>query len=328
MVPFAPAGVAVTISEVTIRGFRGIRQGTVSGLRPLTVMTGPNGCGKSAVLDALLIAASDDVGAAVVTASTRHPNVRGTRWLPYRGDASDGAAKVGAGRVAVELRPEKESLRVTRGERALEIRDGAVVSDNRDLLPSRPGSGPTRDAVRASLIDPGVPVPLLDSWSRLAHGGDRAKRRVFTALEAIAAGAVMLELVLDEQGSPALHVSYADRSVPLALAGDGVQAAVQLLLQLAVVPTGGLALIEEPEVFQHPRTLHHTAATITETVRRGVQVVCTTHSLELIDELVAAHGAHEMAVVHLRLDGGVLTSVVTADDDLQRARDGGFVDLR
>jgi hypothetical protein len=46
------------IHQLTLTDFRGIRAGTLGDFAPLTVLVGPNGCGKSTVLDALLLGAT------------------------------------------------------------------------------------------------------------------------------------------------------------------------------------------------------------------------------------------------------------------------------
>jgi predicted ATPase len=46
------------IDAIEIENLRGIRHGRLDGLKPLTILTGPNASGKSTVLDALLIAAT------------------------------------------------------------------------------------------------------------------------------------------------------------------------------------------------------------------------------------------------------------------------------
>ena len=45
------------ISSIEIRNFRGIQSGKLEDLTPLTILVGPNGCGKSTILDALILGA-------------------------------------------------------------------------------------------------------------------------------------------------------------------------------------------------------------------------------------------------------------------------------
>ena len=42
------------IRSVEIKNFRGIQDGKLEDLTPLVILVGPNGCGKSTILDALL----------------------------------------------------------------------------------------------------------------------------------------------------------------------------------------------------------------------------------------------------------------------------------
>lgn len=48
----------MAIERVTIQNLRGIRDGAVEGLSPLSIVVGPNNCGKSTLLEALWCAAS------------------------------------------------------------------------------------------------------------------------------------------------------------------------------------------------------------------------------------------------------------------------------
>ena len=70
------------ISSIEISRFRGIREGRLDDLTPLVVLVGPNGCGKSTVLDAMLIGASPKPQAAIKLVTERHTGVpNGTRWF-------------------------------------------------------------------------------------------------------------------------------------------------------------------------------------------------------------------------------------------------------
>ena len=46
------------IQSVSLENFRGIQHGQLDGLRALTILVGPNGCGKSSILEALAIGAT------------------------------------------------------------------------------------------------------------------------------------------------------------------------------------------------------------------------------------------------------------------------------
>jgi|HubBroStandDraft_4_1064222.scaffolds.fasta_scaffold324883_1 hypothetical protein len=109
---------------------------------------------------------------------------------------------------------------------------------------------------------------------------------------------------------PILHVEFADYSVPVAGAGSGVYAIVRLALEVAA-PSGGVVLVEEPEAHQHPAVIAQAAKVLLGAARRGVQIIVSTHSLELIDALVASADESDLgilSVVRVVLDKGLLRS--------------------
>jgi hypothetical protein len=182
--------------------------------------------------------------------------------------------------------------------------------------------------VRVHLIDPGLPEPLAESYSDAVRAG--ARREIEAFLPNVAAGARSLEILSDD-GVPSLYIDYEGRPpIPAALAGDGVQSFLQLAIELAQVPNG-LALVEEPEVYQHPRALRQTALALVAAMRRGVQIVMTTHSLELIDAIIANVNEDEqdkLAFFSLLLEGGVLKSSRFGGADAAFARTTIERDLR
>jgi AAA15 family ATPase/GTPase len=70
------------ITSIEISGLRGIREGKLDDLTPLVILVGPNGCGKSTVLDALLVGANENLQEAADVAFRRHVGLKDSaRWL-------------------------------------------------------------------------------------------------------------------------------------------------------------------------------------------------------------------------------------------------------
>jgi predicted ATPase len=108
------------------------------------------------------------------------------------------------------------------------------------------------------------------------------------------------------------------------------EALLRLSLELAS-SGGGVALLEEPEVHQHPGAIGQSARAILAAVRRHIQVVLSTHSLELIDALLAESSASDLAgltVYRLQLQEGLLKSSRLPGPDIAFERTTIEDDLR
>ena len=144
-------------------------------------------------------------------------------------------------------------------------------------------------------------------------------------------GASEIRLLEPEPGQALLYMFYPDYAVPMAVAGEGILRLVHQALNLAMKP-GGLALFEEPEAHLHPGAVELSTRVIWTAVRNGVQVVLSTHSLELIDSLVAeATGDEELkllSVYRLNLRAGQLISTRIAGPDVAFLRDTIRQDFR
>jgi hypothetical protein len=138
-------------------------------------------------------------------------------------------------------------------------------------------------------------------------------------------------LMTEVGGASVVQLVFSDHSVPVALAGDGIQGLVRVCFELAL-PAGGTALLEEPEASQHPRALRQTARAIVAAVRRDVQVVLSTHSLELLDalllELELGEGLPLLSLHHLGLVEGQLKSSRYEGSEVAFARETVGEDLR
>lgn len=337
------------ITAIEIENLRGIGSGRLEGLAPLTILTGPNGCGKSTVLDALLIATSPEPDEALGQAVKRHRSVLGgTKWL--FGSSGDHASlqvetTSGAGwqrqldrRESCDERCQK--LLLDQQARPPFSTVSMVAEPTEPAFAAETAFSVDNQYVRAQfrrpskklpfvhLVDPGRAVSLHRQFTTLSKAGRRDE--VYALLAVLVPHFEQLEILVEDDDAPTLCVTSAGRPVPLGLAGDGVQAFVQLAFEAAVIPEG-LVLLEEPEVYQHPKAIWQTARVLLANMRRGVQVVLSTHSLELIDALLGEatdDDLGQMALFNLLLEDGELKSGRRAGEDIAFARQTLENDLR
>lgn len=338
------------ISSIGIENLRGIETGQLDGLTPLTILTGPNACGKSTVLDGLFIAASPTPEEALGKAVQRHGTVLGgAKWLfgepsrpakleitPSQGrtwtrqlewhDACD--EKMRDLLLEQKARLPYSMVSFTENEMRDDARSGWTAFSVDNLYESRATGRGLSQLTEVRLVDPGIPIRLHRTFTAASQSGRRDN--VYDLLSTLIENFDRLEILVDDDETPTLYVTSSGRSVPLGLAGDGVQAFVQLALEVAVVPDG-LVLVEEPEVYQHPKAIWQSAKVLLANVRRGVQTVLSTHSLELIDALLAEASGDDlekMSVFNLLLENGKLSSGRRAGEEIAFARQTLENDLR
>ncbi len=338
------------IEAITIEGLRGIREGILEGLGALTILTGPNGCGKSSVLDALLIASHPrpDVGVALAV-SRRKASWNAAQWLVANFATaatlrcrSDRGERVTTLTLDHEVTPaerqmlEDKRLRDPHRRIVIEVSSPlgsdtgsvAFAGDNRYVLPEPGAFGFLKARGHfARLVDPGRPKPVHEEFSAAVRQGHKG-----IILDTLRTLVDVDDLdILTEEGTPVLYVvPKKGGAIPVSMAGDGIQAVVQMAVELGSL-AAGVAFIEEPEVYQHPRALLQTARSMWAAVERGVQVVISTHSLELIDSVIEAAGPDGMPRVvlfNLALDDGLLKVARHSGAQLVLARSDIESDLR
>ena len=201
-----------------------------------------------------------------------------------------------------------------------------VVSDG----DSRSVSLPSVSEVR--FVEPwtaGIVAGLVELYSEAKRQG-RGEAVLQVAKEVIP-GFRGLE-VLEEAGRSLLHVDRGNLSLQLGVEGDGVQSLLRLAIEFSARPRG-VVLVEEPEAHQHPHSLVATANVIAASVARGIQVVFSTHSLELIDDVTSAMRSinqelEKMCVISLRLEEGRLVSSRLEGAQVALAREKIELELR
>lgn len=322
------------LQSIEINGLRGIREGKLEGLSRLTVLVGPNGCGKSTILDALLIGACPDYHNGLRLAIQRHPQLAASpRWL-FWGGKTGGKATI----LAAKRGPQRTTtLEYVQHGLNISVQGAGYTNPPPGvLLPTKDENiilgriENPRWIPELRLVETGLrgPLrPLHQSYTEAVEQG-RRNEAIGIVTDAIS-GATNVE-ILTEGNQPVLHVVFPEGSVPAEYAGDGSYALTRLSLEMAARPDG-VVLLEEPEVHQHPGAIVRSARVIRAATRRGIQVILATHSLELIDALLADTGKQELndfALFRLKLEKGKLESQRLSGKEAAVARNEIEDDLR
>lgn len=305
------------IESAEIHNFRSLRDVELSGLRRVNLVVGDNGAGKTALLEALYVASTEDQGTAVAILD----RLRGLSPFMPGFSPSDGTASWASLFYREQLEsPIQIMLRgPSLGEAQTEVRplsqlvtagpsDGdAIAGDAPRTAKARVtrnvrGNGrqtnpdgtvtlrPTAEAALHSIFHPSTDLPSATGnarqFSALARVGEEEKftsafREQFPEVEAL--------MVLAEIGPPQLYARLSDqrRPQPLHLLSAGMTRVAAYLLAIATTP-GGTVLLDEVEsglyFKRYPllwRQLHHFAQVY------DTQVFASSHSHECNEAAVA-----------------------------------------
>ena len=293
------------INSIEIKNFRGINEGKLENLTPLTILVGANGCGKSTVLQSLLLGASADQDEALRwVMSKRLEGNHGAEWL-FPNGLFRGRSEF------VAYTPEKCVTTLVAADLSFEVQsmEKMIVSGNNGPYTAvgvgLDGSAKFRSALQEHYIpnvfhiepnDSSLSVPLYTLFQDAVKLGRRDGIR--EVIQTLVPG--LKDIILLASGDrPYVALEYSTGIVPVLHSGEGISQLVRESLELASRPDG-VALMEEPETNKHPAAIFQTAKVIFAAVRRGIQVILSTHSLELIDALMEqAVTKEELAMVSL-----------------------------
>lgn len=346
------------IKALRVSNFRGIRDAHLDDLPKVAVLMGPNGCGKSTLLEAMLIGGSNDVGDAVGRVVKRRLELtRGARWLYWNGDTANRDApptihtswQDQVARTVNLLHAKGSNPHLDKLARDGQVRDltafdhvratarqGAESMEwlvdwdtSNDYRSHRAQGQWSKSRPFLRLLDQRIGSPRSPSHKAYTEcrqrGGTEAAKQL---IHELVPDLIDVEILTDEDNAPYLALSQQGRSVPVALAGDGMESIVRLALEMSA-PKPGTLLIEEPEAHQHYGAMSRTARLLAAAAKQGTQLVISTHSLELLDMLLAEiENLDDLAVLRLRLDNGQLTCVRVPGKEASRARAEFAHDLR
>lgn len=351
------------LDSVSIKGLRRITDLTVKGLAPLTIFVGRNGTAKSTILDAMLIGASPAPEEAVGRAVRRRVGVEGgARWLFPFGETDRATITISArsavgGRDLVigAARPSNAKLNGFEKELGDDGHGGpytylwlaaqaaeqhpiawTVVALDNQYRTRMLGAPFARVEEFVRMIDsatPFLPGPVADMYTRLRATGRHADaERVLRAVRERAADEKndnAPELIVGSEAGRSFLMKVDGNGVPLAASGDGARALVRGALEI-VSATSGVILYEEPELHLHPGAQRELAQVMCDAIGRGVQLVISTHSLELIDYLLAGmrDALGKVAVFRTDIRDGVHRVTRVAGEDAAKVRSDIDEDLR
>ena len=328
------------IRSIQIEGLRGIREGIIEGLAPLTMIVGPNGCGKTTVLEALGVACAglSAVNAFEALTSREWLGIAGTEyWFDEKGACVEAAFEPVGDEPNASFRVRLDRPQAVPNVLRTEQVEPNGERDWGDCQFNEDGVA-TTDNDRAKRL----PFALLGSFAdRPAganarfHGGhfSSALRNALTAikksawyddwfkyLQELRPNVTSIEsIAVGDRDEPHLFEGSPRVGYPLAYAGDGFRRAL-LLAGTFARAKGGVAAIDEPELFAHPAMFGAIASLMRLSVHDGTQVVFATHSLELMAAAlrVFEDEPENVAVVGLRMEAGVLDPVVISGPDAKR----------
>ena len=349
----------VLVKSVSIRGLRGIAEGTLSDLSGITVLIGRNNTGKSTVLEALYLATAGCDSDMLKRETLKYVLTRRgwfglstVDWLFFeRKRSCDITLNLENGtHVKARLKlepPEAEDISVleSRGlsvDKLTSINSSTRGAFTRVLKHYIDANGRYNAIIKSTVGNP-VKTLFLD-WEAVASyghpeecyslmvksGGIKAKNMV---LDVVAQKYRVKDLQPLKEGDRwVLYVVHEGFSIPIYLIGDGLRLALVYLMLLSVA-SDALLLLEEPELHQHPGLLELVAEAIVRShAQRRCQVVLSTHSLELIDLLIRKAeklGVSDSLIVHrLSLEQGKLSSVSYSAQEAKELREELEYDLR
>jgi len=105
--------------------------------------------------------------------------------------------------------------------------------------------------------------------------------------------------------------------------GSGLRSILPLVIQGILAPPGSVLLVEEPEVHLHRASIDSLWGFFGDCAKRGVQVVATTHSVDLLislnERLERGLVGSRATILHVMRDAGGQTSVRPRDPTVAKS---------
>jgi len=276
------------LERLTIRNFRGIREGTLGGFGRVNILLGPNGCGKSTILESLYLCSflagnykdliERDRGSFLNTLR----NERGALFQPSWHFGHDEKKEISLS-LKIEGSPE---FQLPESASQLEVYQGGgrfgekVVRDIRKKWGEKAGRF-LEGVFFATDLHRLKEIERVLGQKVLAPRLDKKIAGIFSEvydlpIEGLSFSNDVLMALLPDQG------------LPMDSLGAGMRISLRLLM-IILNMRDSILLLEEFDTFQHLASLKKLARILVEQAgKRNVQLILTTHNVESIEAFLEA----------------------------------------
>ena len=302
------------ISRVAIKNFKSIGEtGVDLELKPLTLLVGPNGGGKSSILEAIAVASQNAISSSLTSFPTRNAIIH----------QPDGSALEITINFATDPPDPDLGFRVSMGpdtNPAITYMNDAVsvatnsrarqtaLRPNTYLLSSVRGNIPYAAPTGGSADWVGLHGELLLLLLAIIFG-QRVHKDTADKIIRWASRFDIGELQAGLRGGNQSGSDYLDKELKvvldLALSSSGARQIMTVITQLFWAAKGSLLMIEEPEISLHPKAQIDVLEMFAEAIKKDdKQIIATTHSHILLQALgYAVHKrwlrSRDIAVYHI-----------------------------
>ena len=290
------------ISRVVIKNFKSIGEpGVDLELKPLTLLVGPNGGGKSSILEAIAVAAQGNYSGKLTTftsfRSIVHKESTATLetniYFVYPDILSPDTQSKPGFRISFNAARELSGENIAEASVTMFVPEVATrlrteLNRNSFLMNSTRGNVPYTTNTGSDPEWVGVHGEnLLLLLAKIF--GQRLPKDTADSIRKWAGRFGIGDLYAGPRGANLSGSDYADTVfkvvLDLALASPGSRQILTVITQLFWAPEGSLLMIEEPEISLHPKAQIDVLEMFAEAIGEKKQIIATSHSVILLQAL-------------------------------------------
>ena len=274
------------ITNITLENFKCFRHVSINP-KLLTALIGPNGTGKSSVLQALLLQKQ--------SLSAGKTAYQGE--LISLGGSADISPNFLEKRQNSSISLDANGFPLPSDSRRAAIEKLKFVPPARGLI--RPSYDWGEDKVEQISSQQGLGAQEEQLATNLAYSGPWLEDKLSELLKKITGTGLR---VMDSSGAIEVKSLTQGGFINIVAEGFGANALIQLLHQLIIADKGATVLIEEPEIHLHPKAQAELAEVLADTAKaEDKQIIMTTHSEHIAGRLLTLVAENKLTTEELAI---------------------------